>query len=327
MKERFAQIGAMLAGAAIIGTALSVHPVAAKGTQQLRSNLSKTCSSSNPCSKETNKGSGAGFEGLNIGTGDGVDGLSDNNNGVGAVTYNPSSTNGGRSGLFGVDGSTDGGGGNVAVTGLSTNGTGVRGQSTNGLGVAAWSDSYPALQAISYSKATAIWAIGGTSADAGGYSLATYQANNTAAFWVSNDSNAHVNGLIYTHGGCSNGCSRSRGESVVSYAAQTSAPILEDVGEGRLVNGQAKVTIDAALARAIDRGAPYVVFVTPEGPSRSLYVTNKTPFGFAVAENDGGRSNIAFGYRIVAKPYGVNAARLPVVTAAQVPHMKAPQKR
>ena len=325
MKERFVQIGATLTGAAIIGTALAVHPVTAMGMRQAVFNVTRVCNSSKACSAETNKGTGAGFMGMNTGVGDGVDGTSKKNNGIGAVTYNPSATNGGRSGLYGVDASTDNGSGNVGVTGQSANGTGVRGQSTYGLGVVSLSTYGTAFQAVVSPANThsAIDAFGGTN-DATGYSLVTYQVNGNAGFWVTNDNNAHVNGLIYTHGGCSGGCSRTRGESVVSYAAQSSSPTLEDVGESRLVNGQARVAIDAALARAIDRGAPYVVFVTPEGPSRSLYVTDKTSTGFAVAENEGGRSNIAFGYRIVARPYGVKASRLPIFTAAQVPHAIRP---
>jgi hypothetical protein len=36
-------------------------------------------------------------------------------------------------------------------------------------------------------------------------------------------------------------------------------------------------------------------------------------------EDAGGQSTIPFGYRIAAKPYGVNAARLPLVSAWQMP--------
>ena len=131
--------------------------------------------------------------------------------------------------------------------------------------------------------------------------------------------------MIYTGGSCSKGCDRTRGERDVSYAAQTSFPTIEDVGEGRLAGGQARIPIDAALARAIEQGS-YVVFVTPEGESRGLYVTDKTPSGFTVVENESGHSNIAFGYRIVAKPYGVTAARLPVAAVANLPHAALPAR-
>lgn len=44
-----------------------------------------------------------------------------------------------------------------------------------------------------------------------------------------------------------------------------------------------------------------------------LYVTQKNLAGFTVVENAGGRSTIPFGYRIVARPYGVTGSRLPMV--------------
>jgi hypothetical protein len=83
----------------------------------------------------------------------------------------------------------------------------------------------------------------------------------------------------------------------------------------------------------VDRGARsrsaavvHTSYSSRPKPSHGLYVTDKTAAGFRVAENDGGHASIAFGYRIVAKPYGVTASRLPVVTAAQVPHLVRPAK-
>jgi hypothetical protein len=86
---------------------------------------------------------------------------------------------------------------------------------------------------------------------------------------------------------------------------------MEDVGEARLVNGRAYVRLDTAFSSTIDHQTNYLVFLTPEGDSRGLFVTNRTIGGFEVGENQGGRSTLAFSYRIVAKPYGDNAPRLP----------------
>jgi hypothetical protein len=338
MKTQLLRAGAMLAGAAVIATTMAIYPATAtnafgSGT----ASKTKKCDSASACTAASNSGGGAGLAGFNTGFGDGVDGNSNNNNGLGGTTFNPSNTNGGRSGVYGVDASTDGGNGNVGVTGASGGaGTGVRGQSVSGVGVVGWS-SYgvaiqgfalggePAMEGVSDSQSPGVLADGGTSSDSGGLSLEAIQSNGTPEFWVTNDGNAHVAGLIYTHGSCSKGCDRTRGERVVSYTAQTSFPTIEDVGEGQLAGGQARIPIDAALARAIDQGS-YVVFVTPEGESRGLYVTDKNPNGFTVAENEGGHSNIAFGYRIVAKPYGVKAARLPVAATANVPKAVRPAR-
>lgn len=46
---------------------------------------------------------------------------------------------------------------------------------------------------------------------------------------------------------------------------------------------------------------------------RGLYVTRKSPSGFAVRESQGSHTTLAFGYRIVAKPFGDRSARLPMV--------------
>ncbi|MBD5603952.1 MAG: hypothetical protein IAI48_02495, partial [Candidatus Eremiobacteraeota bacterium] len=64
------------------------------------------------------------------------------------------------------------------------------------------------------------------------------------------------------------------------------------------------------LADTIDRRIAYHVFVTPEGDCNGLYVTQKTPNGFAVRELRGGRSSLSFEYRIVAKPLGEDGVRL-----------------
>ena len=94
---------------------------------------------------------------------------------------------------------------------------------------------------------------------------------------------------------------------------------MEDIGEGQLVAGKAFVSLDPGFANVIDQRSTYVVFVSPEGPNQGLYVSQKTARGFEVIENPGGRSTIPFGYRIVAKPYGVTAARLPMSVESQMP--------
>ena len=56
------------------------------------------------------------------------------------------------------------------------------------------------------------------------------------------------------------------------------------------------------------------MFLTPEGDNRGLYVDHKTGAGFDVRESQGGRSTIAFSYRIVGKPLGSSAQRLPLLS-------------
>jgi hypothetical protein len=136
---------------------------------------------------------------------------------------------------------------------------------------------------------------------------------------VFSDGNEQITGKIFTGGACGTGCARTAtsGEKRVRfYSPQESLPTVEDFGEGQLVNGQAYVRIDPAFANTMDPRANYMVFITPEGDSRGVYVTAKTSAGFVVRENQGGRSTLAFSYRIVAKPYGEHPARLQMFTMA-----------
>jgi hypothetical protein len=84
---------------------------------------------------------------------------------------------------------------------------------------------------------------------------------------------------------------------------------LEDFGNGQLKDGRAAVEIDSDLAALVGSDS-YQVFLTPYGDCKGLYVSNRTSAGFAVAELQGGTSNIEFGYRIVAKRHDASAQRL-----------------
>lgn len=108
---------------------------------------------------------------------------------------------------------------------------------------------------------------------------------------------------------------RSAGADVTMFGERSSTPTLEDLGEATLVNGQAYVSLDRAFAGTIDAHAKYLVFLTPEGDSRGLYVSAQSNRGFAVRENGGAHSTLAFDFRIVAKPYDTAAQRLPGIGA------------
>jgi hypothetical protein len=256
-------------------------------------------------------------------------GTSTNSVGVVGFTSNPSATRVGRASILGVDVSGDGGTGNFGVLGSSSNGVGVQGQSTNNGGVIALSTNNSAIYSqsnagraidarnVSGDTLQAVQAVGGTS-DGTGYNFATFNSSLTAMFYVTNAGTAVLHGQLFTGGSCNTGCAK-HGNSVLSYTPRESVPTMEDVGVGQLVNGQAYVRLDPAFANVIDRHSNYMVIVTPDGPSRGLYVSNKSAAGFAVSENLGGRSTLAFDYRIVAKPYGTGAARLPMINATQMP--------
>jgi len=91
------------------------------------------------------------------------------------------------------------------------------------------------------------------------------------------------------------------GRQVATYAAQERRAVAEDTGEAQLQAGEARVRLDPDFAATIDAKSSYIVFITPEGDTRGMYVAARTPQGFTVRETLGGRSNTPFAYRIVAK--------------------------
>jgi hypothetical protein len=146
--------------------------------------------------------------------------------------------------------------------------------------------------------------------------LEAFNTNTTEVFRLDDGGNVTITGTIKTSGSCHLGCAvtpRLPGNHVVSYSPRESLPTMEDFGEGQLVGGRAFVSLDPAFANVIDSRANYLVFITPEGDNRGLYVTQKSARGFAVRESQGGRSSLAFSYRIVAKPFDSHEARLPMV--------------
>jgi hypothetical protein len=112
----------------------------------------------------------------------------------------------------------------------------------------------------------------------------------------------------------------SSGAVRIAYEARSAAPVLEDFGEGHVVNGRGYVRLDSALSGVIDMHTPYRVSLTPEGESDGLYVTQKSPNGFLVREAHGGRSTLSFDYRIIATPLGDNDQRLALAPSLSHPH-------
>lgn len=93
------------------------------------------------------------------------------------------------------------------------------------------------------------------------------------------------------------------------YSVQSAGNWFEDFGEGRLAGGEAVVEIDPVFAQTVSLDDQYHVFLTPLGDC-GLYVAEKTDRHFVVRARDGGKDDIAFDYRIVAKRAGYETKRL-----------------
>jgi hypothetical protein len=265
---------------------------------------------------------------------------STNNNGIQGETFNPSATTSvAESGVEGIDESGDGGTLNFGVEGSSTHGVGVFGTTTSGLGLLGESsgnigilgesgasagvlgetatDVTFGVEGVNFSSDPAgtggvlgsdsvgsgVWGTGefalvGECANAGGDEL--YLADDTATENYFVDCTG-FQGLVV----------RGRHANyAVATTPKSTMPVLEDYGQAQLVNGAASVRLDPAFAETITDRAPYLVFVTPDGDTNGLYVTNKTTTGFQVREVRGGHSSLTFDYRIVAKPAGDNHPRM-----------------
>jgi len=105
---------------------------------------------------------------------------------------------------------------------------------------------------------------------------------------------------------------------VASYSMQSAENWSEDFGTGQLAGGRASITIDPQFASTVNTGVDYHVFLTPNGDSKGLYIASKGPGVFEVVESNGGKSNIAFDYRIVAKRKGFENVRLADMTPKSI---------
>ncbi|MGR4065498.1 MAG: hypothetical protein ACLQPV_08615 [Vulcanimicrobiaceae bacterium] len=265
-------------------------------------------------------------------TGYGIEGITD---GQGAGVYgHAASTSSGSNGVYGFSSA-----GNGVYGYASTTGNGVYGAATNGAGVRGGSVSGDAVEAIGsagaglYASSNGYFAVdaeGGSGSPGGalirGQSYGVYgaingssgfpilaQAGSNIVFYVDQAGNMWTKGVVKTF------VATTGGRQASAYGTKSTSPTIEDDGSGQLVNGTARVPLDATFAQAIDPGKTYHVMLTPDGDTRGLYVESKSPAGFVVREVQGGRSSIAFDYHIYATQLGHANQRMGLVDAAAIP--------
>ena len=255
----------------------------------------------------------------------GVGGKSMNANGLGVVGW----TTGGT----GVQGEASGNG--VGAYGGSANGVGVWATSGYGTGLNAISSTGIGVRAHTYGGGFSVVGTSdnglGNGADfEGGRFGIIGRANPSGYPLVLTDSSYHnvfyVSGTgdVYLHGQLQSFARTASGLSVSSYTPKSAQPTVEDTGSAQLIGGVATVTLDPTFAATVDTSTTYRVFLTPDGDTRGLFVAIKTPRGFIVRETQGGRSTLAFDYRIVATVQGQVGRRMAVQTAAAIPNAPIP---
>ena len=121
------------------------------------------------------------------------------------------------------------------------------------------------------------------------------------------------------------------GSARVLHCMESPEHWFEDFGTAKLTRGRAVVRLDADFATVIKRG-DYRVFLTAEGDCRGLFVYRKSAASFEVRELMGGKSSIAFSYRIVGRRKDIARHRrfanidtpLPAPSATRAPRHRKP---
>jgi hypothetical protein len=140
--------------------------------------------------------------------------------------------------------------------------------------------------------------IGRAPAGSGLYPLVLTDSNGTNLNFTTTAGDFYYSGSLIQFATSRNGM------RVNGFVPQSASRTIEDVGTGRIVNGQGTVVLDRTFASTIDLQSAYHVFITPNGDTRGLYVAAKTAGSFTVRETQGGRGSLSFDYRIVASPAG-----------------------
>jgi hypothetical protein len=218
---------------------------------------------------------------------------------------------------------------NLAIYGTSPNNVAVEGTSQTSIGIVADTQATPdptdssglngppALEVVTEGGSPAI-KVSGTAGD-----VMSLDANGDMILSgnLTVDGNLAVAGTIGNCPSCPGPLVRPQrtvtNASVGTYTPQQAVRTIEDVGESQTLNGRGYVRLDPLFASATDPNSPYLVFITPQGESNGLYVTDKTRTGFAVRETLNGHSSISFDYRIAAKPFGSSDPRLPALASTR----------
>jgi hypothetical protein len=313
-----------------------VTDIAVEGNHSAGGNaiVGKTTSGSYAAVAGENGSSGPGLYGTSNG-GPGVQGIASGDSGIGIEGVAPDGQNGvgvyGTGSSFGVVGS-----GVFGVQGYSSNssGAGVYGygfnQNPGVLGVTSTSaGGQPAIQGLNRGAGPGVvgfsgtgtgvgggsgtgTGFGGVAVGAGGIGVAGqatdpsgYAGVFTGGKGVLIQGNLTVTGSVPK----SAAVRGAHGDLVRLYCVESPESWFEDFGSGQLNNGSAKVDLEPGFAGVV-KTDQYRVFPVANGDCKGLYISNRTPTSFTVHESQGGTSNVAFDYRIVAKRKDIEGKRL-----------------
>jgi hypothetical protein len=219
------------------------------------------------------------------------------------------------------------------ASGGLANGTGiaVRAESSGGAGVFAKSVSAPGVDGVS----TSSLGVRGTSTDFVG--VVGISTNNHGLYGSSNSpthygivaenvgggpgllvtGNAQIFGALQVFGVKNAVIKMADGSNAAVYCQESPEPYFEDFGRAQLAGGVANVPLEREFATLV-AGGDYMVFLTPQGDTKGLYVSRQDARGYEVREVQGGTGNVPFTYRIVTKRKDVEAKRFARVSTESV---------
>jgi hypothetical protein len=288
---------------------VSGSPITKNGTLALNWNVAPTNAdiANAIVKRDVNGGFSAGSVSLSTGT-FGVSAISaiDNSNSPDNTAISANSTNGyavyatgGADGIYGFGNNTGvfGEGDSLGVEGKGVTGVyglgtkGVYGESEvpNGYGVYAVAENFEGIALYSYTTNY-------TSAYLDGY-FGHCSVDNAGDLYCTGSKSA----MVPVDGGS---------RHVALYAMEAPENWFEDFGSGHLSDGEATVRLESTFAQTVNTGMDYYVFPVPNGDCKGLFVADKTDRGFTVRELGGGKSNVAFDYRIIARRKGYEKIRL-----------------
>jgi hypothetical protein len=287
--------------------------------------------------------SAAGVEGDNAGSGPGVLGVNISSSlpfgGPGGIGVQGTSS---YSGFAGVEGDNSSSG--PALLGNNTGGgAAVVGMNSSGAG------GHPAISAVNagpggpgavgYANGTSSIGTGGVSdtgyglygsATGSGTGVLGASGGNAAVWGAASAAGAYsglftggkgliVYGALTVAGGPKSAAVKAADGTLRRlYSVESPESWFEDFGSGQLTGGSATIQLEPGFA-GIVKADHYHVFLTPDGETQMLHVTNKTSQSFVVREGHGGASNVTFSYRVVAKRKDIEGARLEQVEEPSIP--------
>ncbi|MEM2696059.1 MAG: hypothetical protein QXU09_03895, partial [Thermoproteota archaeon] len=142
----------------------------------------------------------------------------------------------------------------------------------------------------------------------------------SGGYFATTDNSAYAyvalnnNGTVYKINGAGSVASimETRAGKKNLFAPESPEAWIEDYGEGQLVNGRAKISLDPLFLDCvvIDENNPLKVFVQLRDDCNGVYVKTYKD-GFEVIELQNGKSNARFCYKVVAKWKGYEKLRFP----------------